>query len=78
MRNKLRGAARSITIWINGLFLAAWPFADQIMQGIRDNLPAIQPYVTESVYRYVGLAVVAFNIVQRARTKLSLDQKGAS
>ncbi len=74
---KIRGALRSVTVWVNGMLLAAWPFADKIMQAVRDNLPALQPYLPEDVFRNVGLAVVIFNIFQRARTTQSLAQKGA-
>lgn len=74
---KIRGALRSVTVWVNGMLLAAWPFADQIIQGVRDNLPALQPYLPEDVFRNVGLAVVIFNIYQRARTSKSLAEKGS-
>ena len=77
MLNKLRGALRSATMWVNGLFLAAYPFADQIIAGVRDNLPALAEYMPANVFKGVGLAVILFNIYQRTRTNQSLAEKGA-
>lgn len=74
---KLRGALRSVTMWVNGLFLAAYPFADQIVQAVNDNLPALQPYLPASAPKAIGLAAVLFNIYQRTRTTQSLAEKGA-
>jgi len=76
MMNKLRGALRSATMWVNGLFLAAYPFADQIIAGVRDNLPALAEYMPANVFKAVGLAVILFNIYQRTRTTKSLAEKG--
>jgi hypothetical protein len=78
MMNKLRGALRSVTIWVNGLMLALFPFADQIAQGIHDNLPELAQYLPANTFKALGLAVVVFNIYQRTRTKASLAEKGAS
>lgn len=81
IRQTLRGAARSVTVWVNGLFLTAVPYADQIitavMTGVSDYLPELQPYLPANWYRAVGIVVVAFNIVQRARTTKSLAEKAA-
>lgn len=81
MKLTLKGALKSVTVWVNGLFLAAAPFADQIitaaMTGVRDYLPELQPYLPDNIYKAAGIAVVAFNIWQRARTSMSLAEKGA-
>lgn len=74
---KLRGALRSVTMWVNGLFLAALPFADEIVLALNEYLPALQPYLPENTFKAVGLAVVVFNIYQRTRTSKSLAEKGA-
>lgn len=76
-KENLRGALRSATIWVNGIFLAAYPFAEDIMRGVRDYLPDLQPHLPENVFKAVGLAVVVFNIYQRTRTTKSLAEKGA-
>jgi hypothetical protein len=77
MMNKLRGALRSATMWVNGLFLAAYPFAGDIVLAVRENLPGLAEYLPANIYQAVGLAVVIFNIYQRTRTKESLAEKGA-
>ena len=77
MMNKFRGALRSATMWVNGLFLAAYPFADQVVAGVRDNLPALAEYMPANAFKAVGLAVILFNIYQRTRTDKSLAEKGA-
>ena len=74
--DKLRGALRSMTMWINGIFLALFPFADQMVQGIHDNLPDLGQYLPANIFKAVGIAVVLFNIYQRTRTKQSLAEKG--
>lgn len=74
---KLRGALRSATIWVNGLLLALFPFADEIVQGVRENLPLLAQYLPADVFKTVGLIVVVFNILQRTWTSKSLAEKGA-
>lgn len=74
--NKLRGALKSLTMWVNGLFLAAFTYSDDIIHGVQDNLPDLAQYMPANVFKAVGLAVVLFNIYQRTRTKASLESKG--
>lgn len=74
--DKLRGAFHSVTMWVNGIFLAIFPFADQIMQGMHDSLPDLSQYLPVNVFKVVGVAVVLFNLYQRTRTKQSLADKG--
>ena len=74
--DKLRGAFHSVTMWVNGIFLAIFPFADQIMQGMHDSLPDLSQYLPVNVCKVVGVAVVLFNLYQRTRTKQSLADKG--
>lgn len=75
--DKIKGALRSVTIWVNGVFLALFPFADSIIQGIHDNLPDLSQYLPADVFKVIGVAVVVFNIYQRTRTNQSLADKGA-
>ena len=65
--DNLRAARRSFTLWLNAVLLAAFPFADSIISGIRDNLPDMAPYLPANVFRAVGLALVVYNIVHAAR-----------
>ena len=74
--NKIRGAFKSLTMWFNGLFLAAFPFANEIVSGVQENLPQMGQYIPENIFKTVGMVVVAFNILLRVRTKDSLADKG--
>lgn len=62
-----RAMRHSFTVWLNTLLLAAYPFADSIIGGVRDNLPDLAPYLPANVFRAVGLALVIYNIVHAAR-----------
>jgi hypothetical protein len=55
---------RSAGVWFNALLLAAFPFTDQIVQAVNDNLPGLAPYLPPNVYKAVGFAVVVFNMVR--------------
>jgi hypothetical protein len=74
--NKIRGAFKSLTMWVNGLFLAAFPFANEIVSGVQDNLPQMSQYIPENIFKTLGVIVVMFNIYLRVRTKRSLEEKG--
>ena len=63
----IRAARKSFTVWLNATLLALYPFADQIVTGIHDNLPDLAPYLPANVFRAVGLALVVYNIVHGAR-----------
>ena len=62
-----RAAWKSFTVWMNAALLIAYPFADQIIAGIRNNLPDLAQYLPANVFRAVGLALVLYNIVHAAR-----------
>lgn len=71
MKDKLRGAWRSVTIWLNGLFLAAFP----LVQMAHDSLPEVAQYLSPATYRWIGLAVVVLNIALRFKTTTDLANK---
>ena len=58
---------RSAGVWFNAVLLAAFPFADQIIGAVNDNLPALAQYLPPNVYKAVGVAVVVFNLVRSAQ-----------
>lgn len=74
--NKIRGAFKSLTIWVNGILLSIFPFANDITSGIQENLPQLGQYLPENIFKTLGLAVVVFNIWLRVRTTHSLEAKG--
>jgi hypothetical protein len=63
----IRAARKSFTVWLNALLLAAYPFADSIIAAVRDNLPALEPYLPTNMFKAVGLALVVYNIVHASR-----------
>jgi hypothetical protein len=64
---RARAALRSAGVWFNAMLLTAFPFTDQIMQGVNDNLPSMAPYLPPNAYKAVGIAVVVFNLVRSAQ-----------
>lgn len=67
INDRLRAARRSATVWWNAALLAAFPFTDQIVQGLNDSLPSMASYMPSNVYKTVGFAVVAFNMIRAIR-----------
>lgn len=67
MMARARAWLRSAGVWFNAVLLAAFPFTDQIIQAITDNLPALAPYLPPNAYKAVGIAVVVFNLVRSAQ-----------
>ena len=63
----LQAWRRSAGVWFNAALLTALPFTQQIVQGVNDYLPSFAPYLPPNVYKVVGFAVVAFNMVQSMR-----------
>lgn len=69
--DKLVGSVRSLTVWFNTLLLMALPFsADLIAQ-----LPMLQQFLPETIYKSVGAIVVVVNLMLRFRTKAPLELK---
>jgi hypothetical protein len=68
---KMKGMRRSLTIWFNGLMLAALP----VVEYAKDSLPQLGEYLSPTTYKVVGLVVVLANILLRFRTSTSLADK---
>lgn len=64
MKARLKAWAQSATVLFNASLLAAFPFTEQIMGMVTDNLPALAPYLPPNVYKVVGYAVVVFSMVR--------------
>lgn len=71
LKAKLLGCFKSLTIWFNGLLLAALPAADYL----KASLPDIQQYINVDTFKTIGAAVVIVNILLRFRTKTALENK---
>jgi hypothetical protein len=72
MTDHLKGAWRSLTIWLNGLLLALIPALDYA----KDSLPQLADYLAPERYKLIMLCVVGLNIALRFRTNASLAAKG--
>lgn len=71
LKDKIKGAWRSWTIWVNTIFaatLAALPM-------LQDALPQLAPYVPETHYKVLMGVVIAANILLRFKTGSSLADK---
>lgn len=71
MIDKLKNAWRSWTIWFNGVMALAIP----AMPTLADQIPQLQPYLTPTLYQWLGGLVVAANILLRFKTNKSLADK---
>jgi len=69
----LRGALRSMTMWVNGAAaagLAALPT-------LREDFPQLEQYLDHQVYRWAMGALVVANMLLRVKTRTGLADKGA-
>jgi hypothetical protein len=64
---RLQSWLQSAGVWFNAVLLAAFPFTDQVIQAVNDNMPALAQYLPPNVYKAVGVAVVVFNLVRSAQ-----------
>lgn len=76
MMNKLRGALRSLTIWINSLALLALANIDFIAASLSEYLPALGQVLPKELVFALSVALTLFNVYQRTRTNQSLAEKG--
>ena len=77
MMTKLRGALRSMTIWVNSLMLIALANVDFIAMAITEHLPAMGQVLPKELVFALSVALSLFNLYQRTRTTQSLAEKGA-
>ena len=71
MRVTIKGAMKSVTIWFNGLLLAALPTFEMLAGAV----PQLHEYLPDNVYKAVGLIAVGGNILLRFKTNQSLKEK---
>jgi hypothetical protein len=71
LKDKLKGAFRSLTIWFNGIILLALP----VVEFASLTLPQLQEFLGVETYKLVGLIVVVSNILLRFKTKEPLAEK---
>lgn len=69
--DKLAGSIRSLTVWFNALLLLALPFTNDVIA----QLPVLQQFLPETIYKTIGSLAVGTNLVLRFRTKSALELK---
>jgi hypothetical protein len=69
--DKIKGMYKSLTIWVNGIAAVIIPSLPMLA----DSIPQMQPYLTPSLYQWIGGIVVALNIALRFKTNKSLADK---
>lgn len=72
---KLRGAIRSKTIWLNAMFLVLLDQLPTLLGNLAVTLPEIQPYLGTELYRNASLILVLGNLYLRFRTHTPLEHK---
>lgn len=73
--NKLRGAIRSKTIVINTVLLAALHLAPQWVGYLANELPTLQPMISNPLFTNVMQGVLIMNLLLRFHTKTPLEAK---
>lgn len=76
MMDKLRGAMKSVTIWVNLIFAGVISNADSIVSGLHSALPDLSQYLPTNIFKVIGVLLIVFNLYQRTRTNQSLADKG--
>lgn len=71
LSKKIKKSYKSMTIWLNGILLAALP----VFEYARETLPQVQEYLPPDMYKPVGVAVVVLNILLRFKTEKGLHEK---
>lgn len=73
--DKLRGAARSKTVWFNAVALAFVGQLPAMIDYAAQNLPALQPYLPANHYTTIIGAITIANLILRFKTTTSLAGK---
>lgn len=68
---KLRGAVRSLTIWVTGLFAGLTPALDYA----QTQIPMLSTVLPANLYQWSFGALVVASILLRFKTKRALEDK---
>ena len=71
LNEKLKGAYKSLTMWINGLVGAAI----LALPEIKDGFPEVRDYLAPSFFQWSMGALVVANLILRIKTTKSLADK---
>lgn len=76
VKETLKAEARKLRTRVKIALLIALPFAAEIKSTVAANLPALQPYLPENIYKFMGGAVVVASIVLSFATTHRLLKAG--
>lgn len=71
MKDKIRNAWKSMTIWFNGVLASGIAVYDQV----KDQIPQLQQYLTPETFKYIAVTAVLVNIALRFKTTKDLAHK---
>lgn len=75
MIEKLKGAYKSLTIWLNVVFAGLISNADLVMSSLRENLPTVSQWLNADMLKYSAYFIIGVNVLMRFRTHNSLADK---
>lgn len=66
---------KSLTIWFNGVMLAAIPFWDNLVRGLNENMQTFSQWLTPERLKTLAIFILVSNIVLRFKTNKDLKDK---
>ena len=66
LRRARRYLKNSVLV-LNSLFVAAFPWADQIVAGVKASMPQLVEYLPPNIYQTVGIVVTVLTVLLSAR-----------
>ncbi len=75
LKAKLAGMHRSATIIFNTAMAALLQNVPDLVHYLHDSLGELQQYTPATFYKWLGIVVLAGNIVLRFKTKKALEDK---
>lgn len=72
---KLRGAARSKTIWLNGIGFMIVQQLPDAMPDLMNQFPTLQPYLPANIFQTLTVCMVVLNMMLRFHTRMPLEAK---
>lgn len=75
LKEKSIGAARSMTIWVNAMFLLLIAALPELVTYMKENTPVLEHFLGPDLTHHLLFILGVVNIILRFRTKLPLEAK---
>jgi len=59
IKKVLRLQVRKVSTWAGAALIAALPWTNQIIAGVTDYMPRLQPYIPDNIYKTMGWVTTA-------------------